>query len=409
MSDVQNSRSPRWGSTTKLVVGLSFVALLVFLLISFKQLIGPLLIAFILSYLIHPLVERLTRLLKLPWRFTVTIVYLLILVIFLGLLTWGGIALVTQIQNLIVFLQQAINNLPNTITQISANPIQILGRYTIDLGHLDLISLSNQLLSVVQPLLSHLGSLVGTLASGAFNLVGWALFIFFVSYFMLAETLGFPGKLFDLNIPGYYEDLKRIGYELSRIWNAFLRNQLIIFTIAATLYTVLFGILGVNFYFGLAILAGLARFVPYVGPGIAWLTYGVVCYFQGHTILGLTPIGYALLVVGISYVTDNIIDSVLVPRLMADALRVHPAAVMVAALIAFNFMGIIGVILAAPVLATFQLFTRYSLRKLLDLDPWAGMKTEPPKPAPKLQQRFWTAWGGLKLWMQRFVRNHPNQ
>ena len=42
----------------------------------------------------------------------------------------------------------------------------------------------------------------------------------------------------------------------------------------------LLSVLGVKNFFLLAFLAGLARFVPYVGPFVAWTTYGLVALFQ---------------------------------------------------------------------------------------------------------------------------------
>ena len=69
-------------------------------------------------------------------------------------------------------------------------------------------------------------------------------------------------------------------------------------------------------------------------------------------------------------------DNVVVPRLMSNALRVHPAAVMVSALVAFNLLGMIGVVLAAPVLATVQLLLDYLVAKLSDRNPWVNLSRE---------------------------------
>jgi Mg2+/Co2+ transporter CorB len=76
------------------------------------------------------------------------------------------------------------------------------------------------------------------------------------------------------------------------------------------------------------------------------------------------------LIVGCAWMTDLVMDNVIVPRLMGNALRVHPAAVMVSALVALNLLGVIGVVLAAPVLATVQLIFEYTMAKLLDQNPW---------------------------------------
>ena len=404
MSEINNSSSPHWSSTVKIVVGLAFVAFVAWLLISFSSILGPLLLTFILAYLIYPLAEGLHLKVKLPWRLAVTLVYLIVIVIVIGLLTWGGLALLQQVQNLVYFLQNVINGIPSFINQLIANPIRI-GIFKIDLTHLDLVSLSNQLLGIVQTLLTRVGSLAGTLAASAATTIGWLVFIGIVSYFILTETQGKPEQMINIHIPGYDQDLQRMKYELGRIWNAFLRNQLIVFTMTVLFYTAFLGFMGVKYYFGLALIGGFARFVPYVGPIIAWLSYGLVAYFQGSTIFGLSSIVYAILIVGIAYLVDNTIDSFITPRLMANTLKVHPAAVLIAAIIGANLMGLIGVVLAAPVVATFKLLTDYTLRKLFDMDPWEELKSEQPETAPvplKVRLRYY--WSIFIGWVHKVLR-----
>lgn len=374
--------SPRWSPATKLVIGLTVTAIVVFLLFRFLNIVGPLLLAFLLAYLFYPLAGRLHQSVRIPWGTAVGIVYLVLLVMFLGSIAAGGLALLEQVQSLIGFLQTAITGLPDFIENAISQPFEI-GPFVFrpDAFDLDANTIGEQVLGAVQPLLSGAGTLVGTLASSAAEVVGWMFFILLISYFMLSESGGFPNRLFNLTIPGYQDDLKRLGDELGRIWNAFLRGQLIIVAMTILIYTILLGSLQVKFFIGLALLAGLARFIPYVGPAVAWTTYGLVAYFQGHTIFGLSPIVYVALVVGCAWVFDMVLDNFIVPRLMSDALRVHPAAVMVSALIGVNLLGVIGVVLAAPVLATMKLFMDYIIHKLLDQNPWENMHTMPP-PAP---------------------------
>lgn len=372
--ELPQSGSPPWNNTTKLVVALTFVAILAGLLIRFRVVIGPLLIAFILAYLLYPLANILHRKVRISWRLSASLVFLILLLIFLGLLTWGGITLVEQAQSLIRFLQTQIRNLPSVIADLTARPLEF-GPFKFDFNTLDLTSLTNQLLGLVQPLLSNTASLIGSIATGAATTIGWTIFSMLVGYFILADSGGVRSGFIRLNIPGSGMDLKRLQRELCNIWNAFLRGQIIIFIITVILYIILLGSLRVNFYFGLAFLAGLARFVPYIGPAVAWITYGLVSLFQGSTIFGLNSFPYALLVVGVAWVTDIVMDNLVVPRLMGDTLKVHPAAVMVAAIIFASLFGVIGVILAAPVLATAKLVFTYVFRKMFDLDPWEGVET----------------------------------
>jgi predicted PurR-regulated permease PerM len=259
-----------------------------------------------------------------------------------------------------------------------SQPIQI-GPFMFDLSLLDVNNLTEQILNAIQPILSKAGSSVVSVASGAASLIGWLFFILIISYFILAESGGI--RLISLSIPGHAGDVRRLGMQLGQIWNAFLRGQVIIVLITIVTYTVILGVLGVKFFFGLALLAGLARFVPYVGPFIAWTTYGLVAYFQGSTIFGISPFVYAGIVVGLAWVTDLFMDNYVTPLLMSNALKVHPAAVMVSALVALNLLGVVGVVLAAPVLATVQLLLNYIFAKLFDRNPWEGIQTiSPPSP-----------------------------
>ena len=395
--------SPRWSATTKLVVGLTIVAILAGLLIRFRVIIGPLLIAFILAYLLYPLANLLHRKVKLSWRLSATIPFLFLLLIVLGLLTLGGFALFDQVQSLIGFLQTQINNIPTLIADLTSKPITF-GVFHFDLSSIDLTAVTNELLSLVQPLLTNTASVIGSIATSAATTIGWALFAILVGYFILSESGGERTSFFRFHIPGAGEDIQRMRRELSRIWNAFLRGQIIIFSITVIIYVVLLGSLGIGFYFGLALLAGLARFVPYVGPAIAWITYGLVALLQGSTIFGLKPFPYALVVVGVAWVTDIIMDNFVVPRLMGDTLKVHPAAVMIAAIISASLFGIIGVLLAAPVLATAKLIFTYVTRKMFDLDPWEGTEVWGSERAmPLSMQRLkraarWTVCQLKKFW-----------
>ncbi len=373
--------SPPWSNTTKLVVALTLVAALAGFFISFRNIVGPLLMAFLLAYVLYPTANHIRRRLPASWRVSVTLIYVVLFVIILGVLVWGGFVLVDQILALIKFLDRQVANLPTLIDELTAHPLRI-GPFVLGLGTVELQGILTQLFGAVQPLFTRVGSLVAGLASSAAVLIGWTLFVLLISYFILAESEGVPGEIINLNIPRYQADIDRMKIELGRIWNAFLRGQLIIFLLTILIYSILLGGLGVRFFYGLALLAGLARFVPYVGPAITWTAYGLVSYFQGSTFFGLNSFTYALIVVGIALLTDMIMDNFVTVRVLGSALRVHPAMVMVAAIVGATLLGVIGVVLAAPVLATLKLFLGYAFRKLSDQDPWEGMDVSPPAPRP---------------------------
>lgn len=377
MIEPNPANSPRWGSMTKLVVALTFIAIIAWLLSRFESLIPPLLIAIILSYLLYPVASFLDRKLYFKWRAAVGTIYFLLLLLLLSLLTVGGLGLVQQIQSLIRLVQNSLVELPQMVNT-AAEWLATRSPIPIDLNTVDINALTDQLLAVVQPLLGRTGQLLGTVASGAAEFFGWAIFILLVSFFVLSESGGFRGRIIMLQIPGYNEDLSRLGRELGRIWNAFLRGQFIIFLLTVFVYFILLTILGIRYAIGLAFLAGLARFLPYIGPAINWVILILVAYFQPYKLFGMSPLSYTLLVVALALVIDQIFDNLVSPRIMADVLKVHPAGVLVMALVAANLLGILGVIIAAPTLATLQLFGNYIVRKMFDQEPW---------PEPELETR----------------------
>jgi predicted PurR-regulated permease PerM len=77
-----------------------------------------------------------------------------------------------------------------------------------------------------------------------------------------------------------------------------------------------------------------------------------------------------VIVLAIGMTLDVMVDQLVTPKLMGHALHIHPAALVVGYLVGASLLGFIGVMLAAPVLATLKLFSGYALRKTFDLDPW---------------------------------------
>jgi predicted PurR-regulated permease PerM len=208
-----------------------------------------------------------------------------------------------------------------------------------------------------------------------------------------------------IDIPGYSADIQRLARELFSTWDAFLRGQLVISLLVIISYYLLLTILGTRLTLVIALLAGAARFIPWVGPLITWTVTAIVAFLQADNYFGMGAVQYALLVVVLCLALDTIFDNLVVPRLMGRALGVHPAGVLIAAIIATNLIGIIGLVLAAPVLATLALLSRYVLRKMFDLDPWPESEQTlrpPPKELPwvrfgrRLQAQVRHIWRRLK-------------
>ena len=407
MTTPDPSHSPVWGTPTKLVVGLTIVAIFAALLARFQSLLGPLVLAFMLTYLLHPIIKSLSNATPLTWRMAVNATYIVLVIVLISLFTATGFAVVQQFQSLVRVIERFVNELPEMLTAISTQSY-VIGPYQIDMSQYlsaeNLTVLAEQVLSTVQPFLGQAGGLLATVASGTASTVGWGLFVILVSYFLLSDMTRMRNPLTSIEIPGYDADIRRLARELEMIWDSFLRGQVILFTLALLVFSMVFSVLGTRYFLALALLAGLARFVPYVGAPVTWTVTALVVYFQAGNYLGLAPWQYALVVIGFMIIIDNIFDSLVSPRLLGQTLGVHPAAVLVAAIIAANLLGLVGVLLAAPVLASLMLAGRYTFRKMLDIDPW-------PEPELELEPVVypWTRWGArIEKWVTR-LKQRRNQ
>lgn len=414
-------RSPLWSQGTKLLVAVLLLVIVGALVVRFNNIIGPLLMAFILSYLLHPLASRLSERSNLSWRGAVNLIFIIFLLVISFVFTVTGFAVVEQLENLVRVVQDFVGNLPQLAQDLSTQVYRV-GPFEFDFAELEtqlqqnfglnFLTLGEQLLGALQPVLGGAGSLLGSLATSALSAFGWGAFIIVISYFLLADAGQVPASFRELDMIGHSGDLRRVGRRLGRIWNAFLRGQLLLFVLIVISSFLLMTILGVRNALGLAFLAGLAKFVPYVGPLIAGITNALVAFFQGGNYLGIEPpLTYALIVVIAAVILDQVFDNLVTPRIYGSTLGVHPAAVLVAAIIALNLLGFVGLLVAAPVLASLQLFLIYILRKMLDLDPWETPSPEDGSTNPwsNLFQRT----GGLmrSIWQRSrgFIRSRRSK
>ncbi|MEA3459513.1 MAG: AI-2E family transporter, partial [Chloroflexota bacterium] len=91
---------------------------------------------------------------------------------------------------------------------------------------------------------------------------------------------------------------------------------------------------------------------------------------QGSTHLSISNGWFALLVIGLYLVIQQLENRLLVPHIIGHSLRLHPVMVLLGAIAGAVLAGPVGIFLAAPVLATMRVLGNYVRHKLLDLEPF---------------------------------------
>ncbi len=371
-SEVVPNRSPRWQRSTKRIVITGLFVLALLCLFFLRNMITPLILSWLMVFYLKPLVYSLCQKKKISYKMSVIIVFIGFLIIALGFLVAGGFSIYGQAENLFELISNSMDDLPGLILNFlggeSSKPGQLFARI-IDLP--PNLELNQQL----QNLLSRTGGSVLSFVQGLSSKIGWFFFIYGFSFFIVWESENKERKMKRVTIPGYEYDIEMGIYHLSLIWRRFLWGQAMMMLLTLAIYTVLFFILRIRYGFVLACAAALTQLIPYVGSMFAWTALGLAALFQGTTIFGMKPMPYAILAVVLAFLIDKFKDGFIQPKFLAETLKVHPAAVLAAALICARIMGFLGIFLAAPLTATMQLLLRYILSKLRDEDPWEGIET----------------------------------
>lgn len=379
--------SPPWQPHARLVGGLFLVALAIGLLLRMGSLLLPIILAFVLAYLLHPLVTGLCRVARIPRWLSVLLIYLLLILLVGGATTGAGFVITQQLIGLVRDLADLSAQLPTFLENLS-NTTVVIGPWLIDLSMVNLEPLLGSVASAIQPLLSQTGALLASVAGATASLVGLILAVMLFGYYLLLD-FGVMDEYLLRHVPeGYRSDFRRLMAATQQVWAAFLRGQLILGAVVGAVVGLVLAAIGVRFALVLGLIAGILELVPTFGPIVAGVLAVLVALFQGHNALGLSPVGFALVVAGASFLIQQLENNILVPRIIGESLNLHPMIILVGAIVGASMAGVLGVLLAAPVVATGRLWLGYLYRKIVGLETWPPPPPMGPKPArvPWLQR-----------------------
>ena len=384
----RRTSSPDWQPGTRLAVGVLMVVLAALLLYRLRQLLAPVILAFLLAYILYPVVRRLEVRLRSSRGIAVGLVYLIILLLLGGTTTGIGIAVSQLLAGFGQFLERISQQLPEFVDRLMVLQFQI-GPWAIDLSRVEY--LADSLTSAVAPLVSQTGSLLSGVAGATASFVGNALIVLVIAFYVLLYFERIRDWLIEAAPAPYQADARALLGSTGVIWHAFLRGQLILGLVVGVAMALTMSILGVRFALGIGLIAGVLEFVPIFGALVTGIISVLVALFQGPNPWGLTPFGFALVVAGASILIQQIENNVLVPRIIGHSLDLNPLVVILALLAAGSLAGVVGLLLAAPAVATLKLVFGYLYWKTVGVQPAiTQMPAEPTAARPVALRRLWS-------------------
>ena len=372
------SVSPPWNTTTKAIVAVSALALFCLLVWVFRGLLQQVVLAVLLAYLLHPLISFIDRRTPLNRVSVVLLVYLALALLVVATFSLVGVTTFQQAVDLsgrlpgwfddaVVQLQLFVTQLPDTLT---LGPLELpVASILPQLPAWD--EVLGQAFGYIQPIFSRGGSLAASVVTGTVAVLGQIMLIFIISIYIANDIPRVGGRIANLaQKPGYRRDAERLTSSINQVWAAYMRGQALLALVIFVLVSVVLGALGVDNALGLGLLSGAMEFLPLLGPFVGVGAAVLVAFFQNSQSFGMTPLQFALAVAVAMILIQQIENTLLVPRIVGGALNLHPLLVLVSVIMGASLAGLLGAILAAPVVASLRILADYAWHKMLDLPPF---------------------------------------
>ncbi|MBN1267816.1 MAG: AI-2E family transporter [Anaerolineales bacterium] len=393
--------SPPWEPGTRLIAAFLLLVLTGVLLYRLRELFSLVIIAFLLAFLLFPLVLRLQHAMKAPRWVAVLIVYLIMLALIGGAGTGVGVALAQSVISLISELENVAAGIPDQVQELLMQKF-VIGPWMIDLAQFNFETVVSDFVGVVQSVLFESGTFLASLAGRAATTVGLVLSIFVFGFYLLLD-FDKTSDAFLALVPGpYRRDIQKLLKDTSLLWSSFFRGQLILGLAVGLLTTLFLTILGTNFTLGLGVIAGFLELIPGFGPFISACVGVLVAIFQSGNWMGLTSFWYAVVVLGAFLLVQQIENNLLVPKIIGHSLNLPPLVVLLAVLAGGYLFGLFGILLAAPLTATLRLWVGYIYRKTVGLETWPAplFKTREEVQIPEMPQFVRNFIGRITNWIR---------
>jgi predicted PurR-regulated permease PerM len=394
----------RWDRSTKRTVLVIMLVAIVFIIYISRSVVPMVLIAAILAYLLNPIVNLAERV-RIPRAISTLLVYFLVVallvlvpIIFVPtiidqLRTLAAFDVPGTARNVLIWFNDTVRGLPDVVViggvQVPVN--DIVAQVQTNSQQVQYVPSVNDILNYIQQALSATTNVVSSTASFGFNVVGgiFSVFLavlvtFFVSLYMTMDAPNISNYFHGLFPTSYRSELADLIRRIGIVWQSFLRGQLILSITVGVTTGVALTIVGMPGALIFAILAGLLESVPNLGPVLSMIPAVITALIQGSDVLapmGIGNAGFALITVGIYFLIQQLENNILVPRIIGDSINLHPIVVICAIAVGLSQFGILGALLAPPVVATFRVVGSYVHAKLLDYPPFQG------KPLPAQRPR----------------------
>jgi predicted PurR-regulated permease PerM len=350
----------KWSLPTRyFVISVLLVFSLLFLFY-IRDLLRPLIIAAFIAYLLSPVVAYISSKTKWSRRLAGNVVYFAALAVMVGAIASFIPLAVSQTKA----IGDAFTLVVNQVESILDTPIMI-GPIRVDF-EMVIPAIQKIVASTGTPVLADALQLMEKISRNGI----YILLVFVVSYYFMTDWSDIREWLLSLAPEASRHDVRQLYWGIRSVWLHYLRGQIVLMFIVGVVFTVIYLIIGLPGAIIIGTLTGFLTLIPDVGPFIGTVIAVIVALLEGSTVLPVSNLVFALLVVAIYGVLIAIKNVWLRPYIMGRSVKMHEGLVFVAILGAVIYEGILGALIVVPVIASLAVIGRYIRAKLLGLPPF---------------------------------------
>jgi predicted PurR-regulated permease PerM len=368
---------PRWSTTTKLTIILLLLGFGLYLLYRFQAVIAPFILAVVLAYILSPLANTFESRYHLRRGVATLLAYLVSLAVLVIFPLVFIPPLVGQAQALDVNFRRYLGEFEGLLEQ----PYTLAG-YTINLQ-----TSLEQMAGAIRELLQPMFEQTIRLAIDIISSMIWVIFIGVVSFYLVKDSRALNQWFQSLVPPSYQDDFTYLRAEIGLVWNSFFRGQIVLALVVTAIFTVVGLIIGLPFALTMGLLAGLLEFLPSLGHAIWLIIASLLALFAGSAWLPIPNWAFALIIIGLHLFFQQFDLNYLIPRVIGRRVRLPPLVVILGIVTGALLAGVLGVVLAAPTIASLRVLGRYIYANLLDQDPFPSGAIAQALPPPN--PRWW--------------------
>ncbi len=384
--------SPPWDAGTRRVAAIAVVVGVVVLGIFFLfGVLDSIVVAAILAFLIEPLLRWSVDRLHAPRWLAVTITYLIVAAIAFGAVLILPIMLIGSIAQ--IDFTEFMADLDAWLTDL-ANQLSTKEFLGIDLSGLSTVGEATgeaatspglwdpgTLLAGFQEALSAAAGVLGVFV----GLISSIFFVIIIAIYLSVDSGRLISPLPNLVAERDKSEVTELGRRLNRAWSDYIRGQgVMVLVIGFTTFIVtwLLGLPGALF---LGVIAGLLEVIPTFGPIIATIPAVVIALIQGSTRFDMSNFVFALIVIVAYILIQQLESNIIAPKVMGHSVKLPPIVVLISITAAYQVAGILGAILAVPVVANVKIALSYVWAKIQSRDPFPPSGTSPPQEGMALE------------------------